>query len=326
MSKFEHLKAKRKIAAPLLLLSAVAAGLIYYNFGVETSYIGQAEAVVMTNPAEVSGKIVESHISLGQEVRAGDVIAVIDSGDMRYALEQLELNLKKARVLNAEAQTGQGGRAQSGVAAALAAVSGAEAAASKADQDYQNALVLYQDNAISESALEAAKLSSDTANSGLAAAKAQLGIARNSGAESLSESTNLDILLLESRIAQQVDMIEKCTIRANADGVIISKNYGLGDFVAPGYDIADIASSGEKYLVFYYPKEKISEIRYDGQIPFVYNDSEYIGPVKFIDVKPHYTPQDFQTSANRNRESVKVKILIPESCPIKPGETARVFL
>jgi len=326
MSKLNHLKTNRKKIAPVILLLIITTGILYYNFGREAVYIGQAEAVTVTNPSEASGRIIESNISLGQEVKEGDIIAVIDSRDLVYALEQLELNLDKARIASADAGTGQGLRTQSSIAAAQAAVNGATAAANKANQDYQKSLALYKDNAIPESSLESAKLLADTANSALAAARAQLNLAHNSNAGSLSASSNVEILLLESKIAQQKDMIAKCTVKANAGGIIISKNYGFGDFVAPGHNIADIASVSERYLVTYYPKVKISDIDYNQSVSFSYNNVEYTGIVKFIDVKPQYTPQDFQTPANKNKESVKVKILIPEGCPIKPGETVKLGL
>ena len=324
MSKLGHLKANRKKIAPVVLLLIIITCVVFYNLNKDDSYIGIAEAVTMTTPAEVSGKIIESNVMLGQEVSAGDVIAVIDSSDLEYALEQLRLNLEKALIMNVDAKTGEGSRAQSGIAAAQAAYSGAAAAANQANQDYQKALGLYQSGAIPESALEAAKLQADTAASALAAAGAQLNLARNSSAGSLSESSNVDIMLLESKIAQQEDMIEKCTVKAAAAGTIISRNYGIGDFVAAGYDIAGISSKSEKYLVIYYPKEKLADISYDAEQTFVYDGLEYAGIVKFIDVKPVYTPRDFQTPANKNRESVKVKILIPEDCPIKPGESAEI--
>jgi len=326
MSKLAHLKENRKKIAPVLLLLIIISSVVYYHFGKDESFIGIAEAIIVTNPAEVSGKIVESRIMLGQEVSAGDVIAVVDSRDFEYALVQLELNLEKARILYYDAQTGQGNRAQSGIAAAQAAHNGAAVAATQANQDYLKAIELYQGGAISESALEAAKLLADTANSARDAARAQLDLARNNSADSISESSSIDIMLLESRIAQQRDMIKKCTIIANIDGTIISKNYGMGDFVAPGYNIADIASSNERYLVIYYPKDSLADIQYGAEIPFIYNGSEYTGIVRFIDVKPQYTPQDFQTAANKNKESVKIKLLIPENCPIKPGETAKLTL
>lgn len=324
MSKLDHLKANRKKIAPVILLLIIVAGIWIYVSNRQTYYIGIAEAAVMTNPAEISGKIIESNATLGQEVRAGDVIAVIDSSDLEYALEQLELNLEKARILNTDAQTGQGSRARSGVAAAQAAVESAQAAANQANQDYQKALELYRGGAISENALDAAKLLADTAAGALSAARAQLSLAANSSAGSVSDSTNVDILLLESRIAQQKDMIEKCVVTAGADGTVISRNYGPGDFVAPGYDIADISSKDERYIVVYYPKDSLADISYDARYNFIYGNSEYTGIVKFIDVKPVYTPQDYQTQANKNKESVKIKILIPKDCPIKPGETAKI--
>ena len=324
MSKLDHMKANRKKIAPVILLLIIAAGIVYYNLLKEESYIGIAEAATMTNPAEISGKIIESNVALGQEVRAGDVIAVIDGGDLEYALEQLELSLEKARIQNTDAKTGEGSRAQSSIAAARAAYDGAAAAANQANQDYRKALELFQSGAIPESTLEAAKLLADTAKSALAAAAAQLNLARNSSAGSVSESSNIEILLLESRIAQQKDMIKKCVITAAADGTIISRNYGLGDFVAAGYDIADIALNSERYLVIYYPKDKLADIEYGARHTFIYDNTEYEGIVKFIDVKPVYTPKDFQTPANKNRESVKIKILVPEGCPIKPGETAKI--
>jgi len=324
MSKLDHFKANRKKIAPVILLLVIVAGVWFFTSNRETHYTGIAEAVIMTNPAEISGKIIESNIALGQEVNAGDVIAVIDSSDLEYALEQLKLSLERAQILYTDAKTGQDSRAQSGVAAAQAAVNSAEAVASQTNQDYQKALDLHRGGAISESALDAAKLLADTAAGALDAAKAQLNLARNNSAGSVSESTNIDILLLESRIAQQEDMIEKCVVTAKAGGTVISRNYSSGDFVAPGYDIADIASMSERYIVVYYPKDSLSDISYDARYTFIYDNSEYTGTVKFIDVRPVYTPKDFQTQANKNKESVKIKLLVPENCPVKPGEAVKM--
>jgi len=326
MSKLDHIKANRKKVIPPVLILIIIGAIIYLNFFKPEVLLGQAEATILTHSAEVSGKIIESPVDLGQEVKAGDVLAVIDSKDLQYALDQLNLSLEKALIASADANKGQGSRTQSSIAAAQAAVNGASATASKANQDYQKSLTLYQDGAISESALEAAKLQADTANSAFAAAKAQLDLARSSSAGSISESSSIDILILENKIAQQEDLIKKCTITATCDGIIMSKNYGLGDIVSPGYNIADIASASEKYLVTYYPKELIYDIHYDQQVSILYQGETFACRIKYIDVKPQFTPIDLQTSANKNKESVKVKILLPEGCPIKPGETVEIEL
>ena len=315
MSKLKHLKENKKKIAPVILLAIIISGASYNHWGRAEIYTGMVESVVVTNPAEAAGKIIESNISLGQKVKAGDVIAVIDSADLEYALEQLELNLEKAYISHEDALTGES-RTSNSVAAMRATVRGAEATANQAAQDYQKSLTLFQNNAIAESALEAAR--------------AQLAAAVNNSADSLTSSSNVDIQLLESKISQQKAMIKKCTMIAGCDGIIISRNFGLGDFVAPGYNIADIASTNEMYVVFYFPKERVSEISYDDRILFSYgkNNSEHeaYGTVKFIDVKPQYTPRDFQTPANKNKESVKIKLLIPEgsAAALKPGDTVRI--
>ncbi|MDR1133745.1 MAG: biotin/lipoyl-binding protein [Synergistaceae bacterium] len=65
----------------LFISSACAAG--------DLKLTGVVETLIRSHYAEVSGKIVDFPIELGQPVQAGDIIAVIDDSDARYTLEQL---------------------------------------------------------------------------------------------------------------------------------------------------------------------------------------------------------------------------------------------
>lgn len=319
----KHMKPIPKPVIPVILLLAVACVLLYFNVLKNPSYVGQAEASLYTHATEVSGKIIESPIQLGQSVKAGDTIAVIDSTDLQYALAQMELSLEKARLASHDAGQGQGSSAQSNIAAAQAAHSSAQAAADQAARDYEKALSLFENNAIPQAEMESAKLRAETSRAALSEAAARLNLARNS---TTSTSLSLDMALLENQIAQQKTRIEKCVVKATCNGKIISKNYQMGDVVAPGYNLADIASDSETYLVMYYPKEQIYELSYDQEVSISYYDEIITGVIKYIDVKAQYTPLDLQTPANKDRESVKVKILLPEENPMKPGEQGKVLL
>ena len=55
-------------------------------------------------------------------------------------------------------------------------------------------------------------------------------------------------------------------------------------------------------------------------------EKEYRGTVFFIDVKDQYTPKDMQSAANRNKESMKVRIKLAPEAPLKVGERAEVVL
>jgi HlyD family secretion protein len=49
------------------------------------------------------------------------------------------------------------------------------------------------------------------------------------------------------------ETLDKFTVRAACDGVIMSKSYLPGDIVSPGFNLADIAAEGEKFLYFTFP-------------------------------------------------------------------------
>lgn len=63
----------------------------------EQGVTGEVEAVIRVQPSEAAGKVVEVPVSLGQTVKAGDVLAVLDDTAARFAYEQMEQTLLKNR-------------------------------------------------------------------------------------------------------------------------------------------------------------------------------------------------------------------------------------
>jgi len=183
--------------------------------------------------------------------------------------------------------------------------------------------LLYNQGAIPKDVLDKAKVAADSAANALAVAKAQLDNASNS---SSVKSMELDIRQIEIQLKEMEENLSKFTITAATDGVIMSKSYVIGDFVAPGYNIADIAAEGEKYFVFYLPIDYVNLIDYGEIYKVKSNGNEYEAVVKYIDVKTTYTPKDMQTASNKNKESVKVRLLLPKDCPLKPGQEAELDL
>lgn len=141
-----------------------------------------------------------------------------------------------------------------------------------------------------------------------------------------TDAGKLEIEKIKSQIKQQKDLIKKYEVLASCDGVITSVDYKKGDVVSSSFQLASIADTSERYFVFYLPKELMAEIDYGDKLSIISNDDSYKGTVKYIDVKSLYTPKDFQTQANKNKESHKIKLLLPDNCPLKPGEGAEVRL
>ena len=186
-----HIANHKKRIIPLLILIIIAvAGYLYYGKSSQ-NYTGVVEATILSNTSEVSGKILEMPIELGQHVSKGDVIAKIDSTAQEYAYEQLQLTLEKKNVALSDLEVGAGkSQKANSISVAQSAYNSAVSSNQKAALDYKNALSLFNQGAITKDALDLAKVKADSAANAVTSAKAQLDSARSG---SSAESTQLDI-------------------------------------------------------------------------------------------------------------------------------------
>jgi len=319
MKMLEH---KKKFIL-LAFIIIVALGIFYYGNS-NQRYIGVVEATTISHTAEVSGKIIEMSVELGTHVSKGDVIAKIDSTAKEYSYEQLQLTMEKEKNALEDLTVGTGeSQAENSITIAESNYNSVVSSNEKASQDYQNAQSLYDQGAISKDVLDKAKVSANSAANAVTMAKAQLDNAKNS---SSAESMQLDIDKTKSQLQEMKEDLDKYTIWAACDGIVMSKSYDKGDMVSSGYNLVDIAADNEKYFVFYLPIDYLNEIEYDQTFKVKSNEVAYDATVKYIDVESEYTPKDMQTAANKDRKSVKIKLLLPDNSTLKPGEEAEINL
>lgn len=305
----------------LFLIICIIVFLTINNYNTSTAFTGTAEAAVYSYSAEISGKIVDMPFNLGESVKKGETLLTIDSRDQNYALQQLEINLKKAKLALSDSSLKLGSKTSNEYILASANYNSALATSTQAGKDYEDTLVLYEAGAVPEKELEKVKLQKESAEYATNAAKAKLDLVSSSAG---SDTLALNISEMELQIDQAKSNLDKYTIAAGQDGVIISKSYAVGDTISAGQTLTEIGSSNEKYLTFYLPEEMRNKVDYGEEINFIYNGKNYLGQVSYIDLKKQYTPIDLQTTANKNKKSFKVKISIDKECPINPGEEATV--
>jgi HlyD family secretion protein len=74
------------------------------------------------------------------------------------------------------------------------------------------------------------------------------------------------------------------------------------------------------------PEEYLAKISYGQELTIRSRGEEYKGIISFIDVKVQYTPRDMQTSVNKNKESLKIKVDLAPGAPLQVGEKAEIIL
>ena len=158
------------------------------------------------------------------------------------------------------------------------AVNSAQSTYDYVNSQYNNTSQLYESEAVSKSALDDAKLKLDTTANQLSSAKyklesvkqqlqllqegstseaidtakanydaanAQLDLLKSGSTKQTIDAAQADLDQATAQLNQAQNTLNNCNITALNDGIIISKNFELGDVVNIGSDIADIAVSNE---------------------------------------------------------------------------------
>ena len=181
--------------------------------------------------SEVSGKIIDLPVALGQEVKKGDILVVIDNSDAEYALEQAKQTLAKAE--GALSQLGEGAepeqvkQSRNQVTIAEQNLETAESNYERLQTQYENHQILFAEEIISRNEMDEmtyqlilAENAVETANAQLDTARQQLALVQKGiSTESQYQMAEADVKQVENQIEQLTDTLDKYVIRMAAFSV-----------------------------------------------------------------------------------------------------------
>ncbi len=328
---------KEKMKRVVLLLLVLVIGAVGWHFWQQgsTGQTGKVEQEVVPHYSEVSGKIAELKVQLGQTVQAGDVLAVIDNSNQQYAVEQLEQVLVQKQAVVAQLLSGADQaavqQARNGVQAAQATYDNARLQCDALQADLEKMNALYEAGGLSQQEYDRITQAVQTAQNNMAAAASQVNTAQQQvillskqADRNAVRAAQAAVAQTESQLAQAKEALNKYTIKANCSGTVISVNYTGGAMVSAGSDLVELADASRMYLLTYLPIEQAATVSYGQPVTVQLDKQTYQGEVCFIDVKAQYTPAEFQTAFQRDQESMKVKIKLPADTQLKPGQMAQL--
>lgn len=277
-----------------------------------------------------------------KELEAGSRPEQIEQASAQVAASKAQLDL-----LTADSESNS-----NSVSIAQDTVDSAQANYDYIKSQYDTALDSYNDDIISKSDLDLAAYKLDTAENQLDTANRQLQSAKIKSdqgiiaAQANYDAANAQLKLLQSGASKEsIDMaqadlnqsiaqlnqaqntLSKYDIAALADGIIISKNFELGDIVTSGANIADVAVSNDIYILCYIPDKYLDKIYYNQELNVTTSQGAKTGRVSYISLTHEYTPKDEQSTSDSKHTATKIKIAIDDAGGIlKSGMTAEVFV
>jgi membrane fusion protein (multidrug efflux system) len=245
----------RTVLLTVVALAVLAAGAWYGHYwwvagrfieSTDDAYVGAKTA---TLAAKVAGYVETVDVDDNAHLHAGDVIAKIDDGDYRLAVQTAKDNIatEQATIDRFDKQIAAQGAE---IDAAKAELASAEAGKTMRELELKRQQALAARDYASQQALEQAQASSDQAVAAVQGAKARVtSAAANSDVLKAQKNEAAHTLMqLQTALARAERDLSFTTIRAPFDGVLGNRAIEAGDYVQPGQRLASLVPLGAVYI------------------------------------------------------------------------------
>lgn len=241
----------KKVILVCVLGGFALAGALYYlnNRGKEHTDDAQIEGRIVYLSPKISGYLSQINIEDNQHVKAGDVLAIIDTRDYELAIKQAEAQISGLK----SGVSASNESLESSKITAPSTIAAAEANVARAKADYDRTLSDYNrkskltDLAISTQGKVDAKTAMQAALSSLNDAKANLAAAQSaprtvSAAQAQTEQAQAQVEQAQAALAQAQLNLDHTKIIAPFDGHITKRTIEPGMLVQPGQQIITLVS------------------------------------------------------------------------------------
>lgn len=293
----------------------------------EITLAGTIEAVESTISSKVGGEILELLVNEGTQVKAGDLLAIIDHTDYELQYRQLAAG---ARAAEAQYLLLERGTRKEDLQQAEESLKQAEANLENAKQDFKRIENLFTSGSVSIKQMDDVKT------------RLELTQAQYNSAKQLVEKLRVgprseEIASAKARFEQasaQADALKKkindCNVQSPIDGYVTKRLVEKGELVNLGTPLFRIADLSEMYIMVYLSETKLGLVKLGNKADIridSFPDKKFVGEVIFISPEAEFTPKNIQTKEERIKLVFGVKLKIPNpDYVLKTGVPADVII
>ena len=282
---------------------------------------GHVEATDVRIATKVAGRLQAFGLQEGDVVKAGQVLAQVDTTDLSLALGQAQAERQQGA---AELRLRLAGSRQEDIAAAAAQVSQAQAELEGAHIDLERMQGLLDRGSGTVKARDDARTHRDVAGARLRGARETLAKLKNGSRPEEIESARARVGVSEARIAQLAQQVKDATVVSPTAGVVTEKIAQAGELLQAGSSLCVITDLADAWLTVYVGEPDLGRIRIGQPADVVTDDGQRRqGRITFVASKAEFTPKNVQTRDERVKLVYKVKVGLDNRDGLfKPGMPA----
>lgn len=321
---------KKKPIVALIVVTIVATAIIAYYLANRSGsgkdrirISGNIEVTSVEVSFKIPGRVAERLVDEGALVKAGQVIARLESEDLIHevALRQADLQATQAALDELLA-----GSRKEEIAQGEAALAAAEAEAKKQADDFHRQEALFRREVIPRQKFDAAKAAYDTSRAQVRQAAEALTLLRKGPRRERIDQARARRGETDAALAQAKTRLGYTTLLSPVAGLVMAKNIEPGEQVAAGTPVVTVGELDSVWVRAYINETDLGRVKV-GQKARVTTDTwpgkVYDGIVTFISSEAEFTPKNVQTQKERVKLVYRVKITIPNpNMELKPGMPA----
>ena len=281
------------------------------NSDVIISGNGRIEATEIDIAARSAGRIKDILVNEGDFVKAGQILARIDSDSINAQLRQAEAQAQQAHnaITTARSQLAQR-KAERAAAQAVVIQRDAERAAARSRSVRSTALVQEGGTSSQEADDDRARVRS--AEAAVAAAKAHVA-----AADAAIATGEAQILAAESAAKAAFATVERFRVdiadnelKAPRDGRIQFRVAQPGEVIGAGGKVLNLLDLSDVYMIFFLPETVAGKVALGSEVHIVLDAApSYVIPAKitFISSTAQFTPKTVETASERQKLMFRVK-------------------
>lgn len=224
---------------------------------------GQAEVNEYRVSSKVPGRILEFRVKEGQQVKAGDTLAILEAPDVQAKLEQAQAAQAAAQAQNEKALKGA---RQEQIQAAYEIWQKAKAGLTIAEKSYKRVKNLYDQGVMSAQKLDEVTAQRDAAVATEKAAHAQYQMARNGAEREDKEAAAALVNRAKGAVAEVESYIRETVLVAQTAGEVSEIFPKVGELVGTGAPIMNVAVMEDMWLTFNIREDLLQGIGMDTEV------------------------------------------------------------
>jgi HlyD family secretion protein len=279
--------------AALALLAIAAAGYFYWQHEVRSRLPdgiartnGRIEAEQIEIATKIPGRVAEVLVDEGDMVRAGAVIARMDSVQIEAQLRGAEAQARQAAHVKAQAE---------------AVIVQRSSERDLATHEFERGKTLHATGNMPTEALDKRRSAYEAAEAIYKAAAAAL------------EQANAAVDAANANVAQMKSLLDETVLTAPRDGRIQYRLANPGEVLAAGGRVATLLDLTDVYMTVFLPARDAGRLAIGAQARLVLDPvPQYVIPatVSFVAAEAQFTPKSVETQAERDSLMFRVKLKI----------------